>query len=132
MKREIQASLIVVVAVFLITFVAGVIDIGGGEYQGVVLSAAIAGVAALVAIAVLLVWGLPAHFLLKKFGHSNVSWYVLVAIIPGFLFIYIFKPFGDDTHSDLLTQALFCSLCGVVGAVVFWFIAVYRPGLTQR
>lgn len=126
MKRELIASVVVVGVVFLITFIATLFGSIGGDYPGFILSAVIAGVASLVATIVMVIWALPVHMVLRRYGVSNITWYIFLAIIPGFVFIYVFKPFGNDTHIDLLGQVLFCSLCGVLAAVVFWFITVFR------
>ena len=126
MKQELIASVIVVGIVFLITFVTTLAGAVGGDYPEFILSAVIGGVAALVAAIVMLVWTLPVHMVFKRYGVSNIVWYVFLAIIPSFVFIFGFKPFGNDTYSDLIGQAFFCSLCGSLGAVAFWFFTVFR------
>jgi len=90
----------------------------------------IGGVATIVALIVMVSWALPIHFLLKKNNLSSVKWYVLAGITPAFIFIYVFKPFGDDSAIDLLQQALFCSLVGAISAFCFWYF-IAKKSLTK-
>ena len=131
MKHLVIASGLVVLIVFMVTFVVALIDSIGSEYSGIRISLIMAGVAAIVASVVLVIWAVPVHLLLQKYSRSNVAWYILAAIIPSFIFIYLFKPFGHDTDIYLFGQALFCSFSGSLGAVAFWYVVVYRQRITN-
>lgn len=116
--------------VFVVTFVVAAIDSIGSDYPTGI-SLMIASVAAIVALIVVVVWAIPVHLLLQKYSRSNVAWYIFSAVIPSFAFIYIFNPFGHDTNLDMLRQALFCSFGGGLGAIAFWFIAVFQQRITR-
>lgn len=129
MKNLFKSSALVVLIVFTITLVIGLIDSikpTGVSSAAVAMSWVIAFAAALVAIFVVIVWAIPVHLVLSKMGHSNIAWYILAAVIPSFVFIFVVKPFGLDPFSALLTQALICSFIGSVGAAAFWYLSVYR------
>ncbi len=70
--------------------------------------------------------GLPVFLLLERFGLRRWSHYVLPSMIPGPLFIFLFKPFGNDPLGYLLQQTAICMALGAVAAATFWWFAV-RP-----
>jgi hypothetical protein len=127
MKNILIASLAFLLTVFALVFLVALIDSIGSDFGDIRISAVIAGVATLVALIVLVVWAIPIHFLLGKFGKVKYCWYVLPALLPGFVFVYWLKPFGRDPDLHLLLQALFCSFVGVVSSLVFWYLAVFKP-----
>ena len=102
------------------------VDSIGTSYSGLGIPFFIASIAAVVAIIVVIVWAIPMHFLLRHFEKSNITWYLLCAIIPAFIFVYGFKPFGNDMNADLLSQAFLCAVFGCLSALPFWYVAVYR------
>ncbi|WP_127560362.1 hypothetical protein [Saccharospirillum alexandrii] len=132
MKHLSMASAVTVLLVFTVVFLVSVIDSVGSDYSDFRISLVIAGVASLVACIVVIVWAIPVHFTLRQLKHQSLVWYLLAALIPGFTFIYAFKPFGQDSDIDLLQQALFCSFSGCIGAASFWYIAVYRQRITSH
>ena len=132
MKHLSVASLLVIVTAFVVTFVVTAIDSIGSDYSDIRISLLIAGVAALVAAITVIFWAIPVHLILKFFNRSNLAWYILTAIVPSFFFVYALKPFGHDSNTTLLSQALFCSLVGVIGATTFWYIAVFKLRITRR
>ena len=113
------------------TFLVFAIDSIDYSYSDVLISLVMAGVATLVASLVVFLWGLPVHFILSKLNYRRIIWYLMGAIPPSFVFIYVFKPFGLDSNIDLLQQALFCSFVGSLAAATFWYIAVYRQRITE-
>ena len=125
MKQLLKACCIVVVIVFLVTLLTAVIDSIGNDF-GIKVSLVIASIAALVSILVLLLWVLPMHYVFKQFEQTQLVWYLLIAILPSFVFIYGFKPFGNDSNIELFGQALFCSFAGGLAASFFWYITVYK------
>ncbi|MBU6955056.1 hypothetical protein [Hahella sp. HN01] len=131
MKNTLIASLAMLLTVFLLVFLTAVIDSINNEFSDFRISAVIAGVATLVALVVLVIWAIPGHLLLNKLKKDKLIWYIAPALLPGFVFVYWLKPFGQDAEPSLLIQALFCSFVGAVSAVVFWYFAVYRPGRIQ-
>jgi len=114
------------------TFLVSVVDSIGTDYSDIIISLLIAGVAALVSMVVLVIWALPLHYVLKKLERQALHWYLLAAVVPSVLFIYGFKPFGQDSSIDLMIQAVFCSLCGLIGAAVFWYMTVFRLRITRH
>lgn len=125
------ASGAAVLMVFVSTFLVTYIDSIGSNHSSFGLSFFIASIAACVAIIVIAVWAIPMYFLLNRFKKFNAVWYLLCAIIPAFVFVYGFKPFGNDTSLELLVQALLCALFGCLSALLFWYIAVYRQRILK-
>jgi len=130
MKHLSVASGLVVLIVFVVTFVAATVDAIHTDYS-VFIALLTSGVASLVALVVVIFWAIPVHLILNRINKSGLVWYILAALIPSFAFIYALKPFGQDTNFDLLIQALFCSFAGTLGAIVFWYIAVYKKRITS-
>ena len=81
---------------------------------------------------VVVVWAFPLHYVLKKYARQELHWYLLASAVPSLIFVYGFKPFGLDSSVDLAKQAFFCSVCGLIGAAAFWYVAVYRTRITRR
>ncbi|RVT44672.1 hypothetical protein EMM73_16195 [Rheinheimera sediminis] len=131
MKSLSIASLCTVLTVFVVTFVVTAVDSIGTAYSGINISLLMASVAAIVAIVVVIAWALPLHYVLKKLERQEFHWYLLAAVVPSVIFIYGFKPFGQDSSVDLMKQTLFCSICGLIGATVFWYVAVYRTRIKR-
>lgn len=129
MKRLLIASLLTILIVFAVTLVVTAIDSIGSDFSDIRITLFMAAFAAFIASIVVLFWAIPIHLLLNRFKHTQVGWYLLSAVIPSFAFIYIIKPFGQDLHIHLFQQALFCSFAGALGALGFWYIAVYRQRL---
>lgn len=131
MKVLAKASAATVLSVFLLVFVMVCVlelldshlDAG---FQGVFIAFSIAVVAAFVALLITLGWAIPLHWLLRRYQWTGLGWYLLLALLPSVAFVYGIKPFGDDSAADLFNQALLCCGCGMVGASVFWYHAVYR------
>lgn len=132
MKSLSVASLCTILTVFVMTFLVSAVDSIGTDYSDIRISLLIAGVAAIVSMVVLVIWALPLHYVLKKLEQQALYWYLLAAVVPSVIFIYGFKPFGQDSSVDLMKQALFCSICGLFGAAVFWYMAVFRLRITRR
>ena len=132
MKSLSVASLCTILTVFITTFLVSAVDSIGTVYSGITLSLLTASVAAIVTMVVLVVWTLPLHYVLKKLERQALHWYLLAAVVPSVIFIYGFKPFGQDSSVDLMKQALFCSVFGLIGAAVFWYMAVFRFRITRR
>ncbi|MDN4503640.1 hypothetical protein QX776_14600 [Alteromonadaceae bacterium BrNp21-10] len=126
MKHLLSASVFAVLSVFAIVFVVTLLATIGDDYSTIMTPILMSSVAAIVSLFILVVWAIPVHLILKRLNQESFFYYLLAAIIPSFIFIYGFKPFGNDPNIDLIKQALFCSFCGCVGAVVFWYITVYR------
>lgn len=126
MKSTFVAILATIFTTFLITFIVTYIGTLNSEYYDFKMALLMSSVAAFVSLIVTICWSLPIHLYLKKHNKVSLGWYALIAVIPSLGFIYLLKPFGEDSASDLFTQALFCTSVGVVAAVVFWYFAVYQ------
>jgi len=132
MKSLSIASLCTALTVFVVTFVVSAVDSIGTAYSGITISLLTASVAAIVAMVVVVAWALPLHYVLKKLERQALHWYLLASVVPSLIFVYGFKPFGNDSSVDLAKQALFCSVCGLIGAAVFWYMAVFRLRITMQ
>lgn len=131
MKHILIASLTSIVVVFFISLLLFLVSFAGGAYSGFLLALSAAFVATVVASISIILFAIPIHLVLSHYNYKNVTWYIISALICDSVFIYGFKPFGNDTQSDLFTQLLICSSIGSIGAVVFWFFAVHRKGITS-
>jgi len=109
MNRLFISGAAVVLIVFAFTFIMSLIDSIGRDFPTAVISLVIAFFASTVALIVVVVWAIPVHLLLQKYGCSNVLWYIFAAIVPSFTFIYWLKPFGNDKQIDLLGQHCFAA-----------------------
>jgi hypothetical protein len=132
MKSLSVASLCTILAVFVMTFLASAVDSIGTAYSGITISLLMASVAAIVAMVVVMAWALPLHYVLIKLERQELHWYLLASVVPSVIFVYGFKPFGQDSSVDLMKQAMYCIACGLIGAAVFWYLAVYRTRITRR
>lgn len=131
MKHIFIASLSTIVMVFLISLLLFLVSFAGGAYSNFLIALSTAFVATVVATVSVILFAIPIHLILSHYQYKNVLWYIFSALICASVFIYGFKPFGNDTPSDLFIQLLICSSIGSIGAVVFWFFAVHRKGITS-
>lgn len=118
-------SLISVLAIVATTMIVFLLSGIGNDLQvAATLGAGI--VSAIVAFWVMLLWGLPVHFFLLWLERQEFFWYAIAALIPGPIFIFFVKPFGEDELKYLLSQSVLCSAIGVIGALAFWLYVVRR------
>ena len=110
-------------SIFVISFVLTFIHAIGGDYSHPMISLYIAGVSTVVAAITMLVWGCPIHMILKRFELTSVYYYLLAGAVPGFVFVFVFLPFGNDPIDDLLLQSLLCGAYGSIAAACFWYIS---------
>ena len=104
MKPLFIASITTILVVFMVTFIASSLDTASKMH--IVISLAIAGVATLVALFIVVFWAIPVHLLLKRSNQSHLLWYIVAAIVPSFIFIYGFNPFGYDSNIDLFLTSI--------------------------
>lgn len=97
--------------------------LGYGNDLQVATTLGAAAVAGIILPLVFSLWGLLAHFILRKLKINYVLWYAVLGSLPGALFVTIFTPFGNDSLSAVVGQSMFCSFIGATGAVVFWAFA---------
>jgi hypothetical protein len=83
-----------------------------------------ATVVPIVASFFLLVWGLPTHFLLSKLNKTKARWYSLAGFVPAPIFVFGFKPMGEDPILGLIYQSSYFGLISAIGATIFWFYVV--------
>ncbi|MCJ8321781.1 MAG: hypothetical protein HRT52_22120 [Colwellia sp.] len=72
-----------------------------------------------VVLGFVIVWGLPMHFLLKRYNKISVKWYVLIGAIPA-LVIPIDSYLGAY-YSNLIAHTLFAVYVGVAASLAFVF-----------
>lgn len=73
MKRLFISSVLVALIVFAVTFTACLLNSIGHDFPSVVICLVIASFAAIVALIVVIVWAIPIHFLLQRYGFLNVN-----------------------------------------------------------
>ena len=65
----------------------------------------------------IIVWGLPMHYLLKRFKKTGFGWYMLVGMVPSVMLPLDYLLGGYYSH--LAIQTVFFSYVGVLAAIVF-------------
>ena len=123
MKKLIKPIVLSVLAVFVFTFAVGFgteINHSPAGLDGALL---IASIASIIALVVIFVWGIPTHKLLRRYNKTQLYWYLLSGVFPGFIIVFAFTPFGQDTFSDLLRQSAMFSVVGLLASGVFGFFA---------
>lgn len=74
-------------------------------------------IGAAVVFAVVLVWGLPMHYVLKRFKKTGMGWYISIGIIPSLMIPLDYLMGGY--YTNLIIQTLFFSYVGIVAAIAF-------------
>ena len=76
-----------------------------------------ASVGAFAVFLVVVFWGIPMHYLLRRLNKTSIRWYVLVGIIPSLIIPVDYYMGGN--YSDLVLQTLYFTYVAIVAAVVF-------------
>jgi hypothetical protein len=119
MKRVLLASIALLVTVFACVLAVAWIDALRGDVWGLEAALVVAGAATLVASAVLIIWGLPVHWLLQSRGRVSLLSYAAAGALPAVLLVPTLKPFGEDTVPQLLLQTFTFGVTGAIAAMVF-------------
>ena len=118
---SVLAMLSITLIAVLIQWIFGI----GDDFQVVTtLALAMAMVAPLVSGVFFLIWGVPIHFVLLKFNRAGVWWYAAAGFLPAIVFVFGFKPMGNDPIMALLYQSAYLGVIGAIGAIVFWFYVI--------
>ncbi|TXR54161.1 hypothetical protein [Reinekea thalattae] len=73
---------------------------------------------------VLIIWGIPTHFLLTYLEKNSIIWYLCSSLIASCFISYLIthnKNISDQIHGYVLC----CSL-GFISSSVFWYVAVHK------
>ena len=110
-----------------------------GDVPEMFLSAAGTAIVGLVfSIPVVVLYGIPVAYLLRKFGLQNIWMYGLFGFMGGTGFILMLGAGRsgryDSSLVDNISSAVesFYGLDGLMTALVFWFIAEYIPSRKKR
>jgi len=101
-------------------------------------AAGTAVVSLVISIPLVVLYGLPVAFLLRKFGLQNIWMYGSFGFIGGTAFILLLKSEESARYdSGLLDQISYAvgsvfSTYGLMTALVFWFIVEYIPLRKKR
>jgi uncharacterized membrane protein YeaQ/YmgE (transglycosylase-associated protein family) len=68
------------------------------------------------------VFGLPAHWLLKRGGFTHVFFYLVAGVVGGLLLGSLLRASGSPLYASVSFMDLVGVLCGGSVAVVFWLI----------
>ncbi len=121
--RIIVGSFLTVISITLIAVILQWVFGIGNDLQEAT-TYAMAMVAPVISGTSLLFWGLPIYLVLTKFKKTKVWWYMLAGFIPAPVFVFMFKPLGDDPLRDLISQSVYFGVIGAAGAIIFWFYVV--------
>ena len=127
MKLLFRAILLSVLVSFLSTLMTFGLEMTSSSILDFSLMIMMSLVSAFIALIVVVFWAVPMHFVLLKYKYTNVTWYLALALIPAVVFIFGFKPFGEDKLEDLLFQLLLVSFIACNTALTFWH--VLKPDL---
>ena len=122
MRRLLLACVASLAVVFAAAFLVAYLDTLQSAAWGVGLALVVAEGTALGALAVIVLWGIPAYLFLKSRSKHSLLWYAIAGAIPGFVVVGIFRPFGEDDPTTLVLQGLYLGLVGSLAAATFWAI----------
>jgi hypothetical protein len=74
----------------------------------------------------IVLWGLPAHYLMAKYDKTKWFWYGIAGILPFPFFVFLLEPFGDDGVYHMTLQTIELGAFGVLCSSVFWFFVVQK------
>ena len=123
MLKLLPSLIFTLLVVFVVSFVLGYqteIAHSPAGWDGALF---ISSVATIIASIALLVFGLPLYLTLQHLNKLKMSYYLLGGALPGFIIVFLFKPFGNDTLPTLLLQGAACTISGVFTAGVFWYFS---------
>ena len=131
LKHLTLATVKTLIVVFVICFILTFVDSYGGDFDHWLITLSISVVTTIVAAIAMLVWGIPTHIYMHRKNLKSWTYYLLSGFVPGIVFVYVFKPFGDEAPYDLFLQAVQCGAIGSFIAVVFW-LSYYKLRITSR
>jgi len=97
----------------------------GGDLQAWRISI-VAGYGGVFLLLFILLWGLPAHYLMAKFNKTGWLWYGSAGILPFSFFIFLAEPYGNDGLYFMTLQAIGLGAFGILCSSVFWFFVVRK------
>jgi len=123
MLKLLPSLIFTLLVVFVVSFVLGYqteIAHSPAGWDGALF---ISSVATIIASIALLVFGLPLYLTLQHLNKLKMSYYLLGGALPGFIIVFLFKPFGNDALPTLLLQGAAFTISGVFTAGVFWYFS---------
>lgn len=82
---------------------------------------------------VVLLYGVPVHFLLKKLDLQNLWMYCLFGLLPAICGVILFwSGQNNDLASLNIYSTSLAALDGAFTAIFFWLLAVYIPAQRDR
>lgn len=123
MLKLLPSLIFTLLVVFVVSFVLGYqteIAHSPAGWDGALF---ISSVATIIASIALLVFGLPLYLTLQHLNKLKMSYYLLGGALPGFIIVFLFKPFGKDALPTLLLQGAAFTISGVFTAGVFWYFS---------
>lgn len=120
MKSLLLASIACLGTVFAGVFAIAYIDVLRSGMWGLEMAMLVAAGTTLVALVVLVAWGLPVHWFLKSRKRESLLSYSIAGTLPAVVLVPSFRPFGDDTMPHLILQAVTLGVIGALAALVFW------------
>ena len=123
MLKLLPSLIFTLLVVFVVSFVLGYqteIAHSPAGWDGALF---ISSLATIIASIALLVFGLPLYLTLQHLNKLKMSYYLLGGALPGFIIVFLFKPFGKDALPTLLLQGAAFTISGVFTAGVFWYFS---------
>jgi hypothetical protein len=113
-------------AVFIISFITNSIFYLASEnsWGGLLIIFLVSFVTTNAAAFALLLWGLPIHYILKKYNKKLLIHYLIFGLVPGIFIVFIFKPLGNDPIVQLMLQASYYGIIGSLSGGTFWYVLV--------
>ena len=120
MRKILLASIVTLAFVFILNFLMGLATEIAHSPAGLSGALLIASSASIVSLLVIVLWGIPVHLLLRYTRKRSYWWYFIAGLIPGFVVVFMFNIFGNDTIDLKILQALSLGIIGGISAIVFW------------
>lgn len=134
MKRTIRAFVLSTLSIAITMAILNLVSMlnsGSFTRYDIGVAAMMIGISSAFGAACILVIGIPTHLVLKQQNITAVMPYSLIGFISAFMFVLLFKPFGNDHLNYLLQQGMVTGIIGSVSATVFWYFAVKREKPNQ-
>lgn len=128
MKKIALSTVLTLLFIFTFWFLLGLDSQIAHQPAGVNGALLIASMATSVGFIAIVVWGIPIHLFLKYKNITGFHWYFLSGFLPGFVIVFVFHFFGNDTLPEKLLQSLVLGLIGAITATIFYaFVREKQP-----
>ncbi|WP_223669626.1 hypothetical protein [Kangiella shandongensis] len=120
MKKIATSTLLTLLFIFVFCFSLGLGAKIGHSPAGLDGALMIATWGAGIGLIAFIAWGVPVHLFFIYKGIKGFHWYFISGLLPGFVIIFVFNFFGNDSTLEKLLQSVSLGLIGSITATVFY------------